>query len=104
MINNKYKIQYLNSYKKELYEIIWYISYNLKNKEAAEGLLNKISNAIIKRSICPEIYEKYKSKTNRKYIWYRIYVDNYTIFYTVKNNIMNVAHIIYSRRNMDDLV
>lgn len=104
MIKNKYKIQYLNSYKKELYEIIWYMTYNLKNQKTAERLFNKVSNAIIKRSICPEIYETYKSKKDRKYVWYRIYVDNYTIFYTVKNDIMKVAHIIYSRRNIDDLI
>lgn len=104
MIKNRYKIQYLNSYKKELYEIIWYISYNFKNEKAAERLLNKISDAIIKRSRSPEIYETYKSKNNRKYIWYRIYVDNYTIFYTVKNDMMKIAHVIYSRRNIDELV
>ena len=104
MIKNKYKIQYLNSYKKELYEIIWYISHNLKNQKSAERLFNKVSNAIIKRSICPKIYEMYKSKNDKKYVWYRIYVDNYTIFYTVKNDIMKVAHIIYSIRNIDDLI
>lgn len=104
MKNKSYKIQYLNSYKKELYEIIRYISYNLKNKKAAERLLYKISKAIIIRSRNPEIYETYKSKNHRKYTWYRIYVDNYTIFYTVKDCYIKIAHVIYSRRNMDDLI
>lgn len=35
---------------------------------------------------------------DRKYNWYRIYVGNFTIFYVVKNNIMIVSHILYSKR------
>ena len=39
-----------------------------------------------------------------KYDWYRIYIGNFTIFYTVRNTIMEITHIIYSARNFDDLI
>ncbi len=39
-----------------------------------------------------------------KYNWYRIYIGNFTIFYTVRKNTMELAHIIYSARNLDDLI
>ena len=103
-MNKKNKILYLPSFSKELNEILYYITFNLENKHAAENLLNKIQDAIVNRSINPESYETYNSIKNRKYKWYRIYVDNYTIFYTVKDSTMTVAHIIYSKRNFDKLI
>lgn len=104
MKQNKYDIRYLSSFEEELNEIIYYIAYKLKNAQAAEQLLENISNAIINRSINPESFEVYKSEKNRKYIWYRIYVKNFIIFYTVRNNIMEVAHILYRKRNLNDFI
>ena len=104
MAKDNYNIRYLPSFAEELNEVLNYITYKLKNKNAAEKLLDKISNTILNRSKSPESYEKYLSEKNRKYIWYRIYVENYTIFYTVRNNTMEIAHLIYCKRNLDKLV
>ncbi len=104
MVENKYKIEYLSSFSNELDEIIYYITFILKNKNAAERLLQNIHKAIEQRRKCPESYEVYKSKTNMKYDWYRIYIGNFTIFYTVRNNIMEITHLIYSARNFNDLI
>lgn len=104
MAKNKYTIKYLPSFSEELNEIIYYITFIFKNKKAAERLLKNVHNAIKQRSESPESYEIYKSKTNMKYDWYRIYIGNFTIFYTVINNIMEITHIIYSARNFNDLI
>ena len=104
MAKNNYNIQYLPSFSEELDEVLKYITYKLKNKKAAEKLLEKINNAILNRSKNPENYEKYVSEKNRRYIWYRIYVENYTIFYTVRNNTMEIVHLIYHKRNLDKLI
>ena len=104
MAKNKYTIKYLPSFSEELDEIIYYITFILKNKKSAERLLQNVHNAIEQRSESPESYEIYKSKVNMRYDWYRIYVGNFTIFYTVRNTIMEVTHIIYSARNFDDLI
>lgn len=104
MAKNKYTIKYLPSFKEELDEILYYITFILKNKKAAERLLNKVHEVIEQRSENPEIYEMYKNKINMKYSWYRIYIGNFTIFYTIKNNIMEITHIIYSKRNFDHLI
>jgi len=101
---NKYTIEYLPSFSDELNEIIYYITFLLKNKKAAERLLQSIDKAIEQRRVNPESYEVYKSKSNMKYDWYRIYIGHFTIFYTVRNSIMEIAHIIYSARNFDDLL
>ena len=104
MARNKYMIMYLPSFSEELNEIIYYITYILKNKKAAERLLEKVRKAIEKRSESPESYKNYVSKKNMKYDWYRSYVGNFTIFYVVRKNIMEIAHIIYSKRNLDELI
>ena len=104
MAKNKYTIKYLPSFKEELDEILYYITFILKNKKAAERLLNKVHEVIEQRSENPEIYEMYKNKINMKYSWYRVYIGNFTIFYTIKNNIMEITHIIYSKRNFDHLI
>ena len=104
MAKNKYSIKYLPSFSEELDEIIYYITFILKNKKAAERLLKNVHNAIEKRSKSPESFEIYKSKAKTKYSWYRIYIGHFTIFYTVRNTIMEITHIIYSARNFDDLI
>lgn len=58
----------------------------------------------LKRSINPASFEIYNSVKKRNYDWYRIYVKNFTILYTVRNNTMEVVHIFYSKRNIEELI
>lgn len=104
MAKNKYSIKYLPSFSDELNEIVYYIAFILKNKNAAERFLDNVYYAIEKRSENPESYETYKGKFDMKYDWYRIYVGNFTVFYTIRNNIMEISHILYSARNFDALI
>ena len=104
MANNKYTIRYSPTYINQFNSILKYIVNNLKNKIAAENFYNEVIKEIEKRSENPEGYEKYISTRKRKNTYYRIYVKNYTIFYTVKDNTMEVRRILYSRRNFDKLI
>ncbi len=104
MTNNKYTIKYSSTYINQFNSILKYFVNNLKNKIAAENFYNEVIKEIEKRSENPEGYEKYISTRKRKNTYYRIYVKNYTIFYTVKDNTMEVRRILYSRRNFDKLV
>jgi len=104
MAKNNYSIEFLASFTRELNQVLYYITFILKNKNAAERLLGNILNAIEKRSKNPICYELYKSKIDIEYNWYRIYVGNYTVFYTLKDNIMKVAHLIYSARNLEYMI
>lgn len=104
MEKRKYQIKYLPMFDKQLAKIVYYITYKLKNKKAANRLIEKVEKAIIERSFNPEAYELYKSKKQRKTKWYRIYVDNYMVFYTVKEDNMIVAKIVYVKRDLKKLV
>ena len=91
MEKNNYKICYFSTFENELNEIIYYVSNVLKN----------IEKSIKERSKNPERYARYERSKKSKFVWYRIYVKNFIIFYTVEDNIMKVAHIIYSRRDIE---
>ena len=104
MEKNKYAIRYSATYINQFNNILKYLVNNLNNRMAAESFYNKVIEEIEKRSHNPTSYEKYISNKKRKNTYYRIYVKNYTIFYTVKDNIMEVRRILYSRRNFDKFV
>ena len=101
---NKYTIKYSSTYINQFNSILKYIVNTLKNKIAAENFYNEVVREIENRSKNPEGFEKYISARKRKNIYYRIYVKNYTIFYTVRNNTMEVRRILFSRRNFDKLL
>ena len=78
--------------------------YTIKYSQTYINQFNQVIKEIEKRSKNPESYEKYVSIKKKKSTYYRIYIRNYTIFYTVKNNIMEVRRILYSKRNINNLV
>ena len=104
MEQKKYKLEYNDSFINDLTEITNYISYDLSNPIAADNLLDKISKSIIKRLQQPAVFKKYISKNNPKEIYYKIQVKNFTIFYVVIEDVMEVRRIIYSRRDLKKLI
>lgn len=103
MAKNKYTIKYTATFIKQFDNILKYFIYKLKNKIAAENFYNEVIKEIEKRIDNPEGFEKYKSSRKRKNIYYRIYVKNYTIFYIVKDNTIEIRRILYSKRNFKNV-
>lgn len=99
-----YTIKYSSTFVNQFNSILKYFIHNLKNKIVAESFYNEVIEEIEKRSQNPENYEKYRSIKKRKDLYYRIYVKNYTIFYIVKDNIMEIRRILYSKRNLNKLI
>ena len=104
MANTKYKLRYLPLFYRDLEEKVVYIAEELHNEKAANDLLDEVENAILERQTVAESFEPYRSLRERRYLYYRIYVKNYTIFYTIKDNAMEVRRILSSRRNFDKLI
>ncbi|MCD8375092.1 MAG: type II toxin-antitoxin system RelE/ParE family toxin [Oscillospiraceae bacterium] len=100
MNEKHYKLRFLPLFEDDLNEIIDYIAVRLKNPIAAERLVDDVQKAIRERMHCAEAFEPYHSARERQYPYYRISVRNYTIFYVVIGDVMEVRRIIYSRRNL----
>jgi plasmid stabilization system protein ParE len=103
-MSNKYKLSYLPLFEQDLAAVRDYIAYNLQNPSAALRLVEDTEKAINKRLENPLAFEPFHSKKNRKQPYYRIYVRNYTVFYVVIVDVMEVRRFIYSKRYIPDLL
>lgn len=101
MAKIKYTLLYLPLFEQDLSESALYISEVLKNNDAAQTLVDDVEKAILTRLKNPLAFEPFCSIVPRKDTYYRIYVGNYTVFYVVIGDIMEVRRLIYSRRDMD---
>jgi len=101
-----YDIKYLPLFEEDLAEIVDYIVVSLKNPDAARALLDTIEQSLLERASCPLSFEPFDSAKKRPMVYYRIYVKNFTIFYVVfeKDRIMEVRRILYSKRNVLNIV
>lgn len=105
----KYRLRYLPLFYDDLDEKLTYIIEKLKNPEAADSLLDKVEAAIMGRLPVAESFEPYHSVRERRYAYYRIYVDNYIIYYVVVNDdpndlVMEVRRFLYNGQNRDNVV
>ena len=103
MNSKHYEVRVLPLFVSELSEILDYITFRLRNPKAADNLERAVYDAIKTRSTCAEAFEHCRSRFSRQYTFYRIYVNNYVIFYAVIGNIMEVQSIMYNKRNTQEL-
>lgn len=109
MFSKKYRLSYLPLFYSDLDEKVTYIAGKLKNPKAANDLLDKVESAIMERLPVAESFEPYHSVRERRYPYYRIYVDNYIIYYVVIDDdpndlIMEVRRFLYNGQNRDSMV
>lgn len=104
MENKKYTLRYLPLFKNDLLENVNYIANKLQNPIAAENLINDVESAILERLDSPLSFQPYHSLKNRDETYYRINVRNYSIFYVVIDDVMEVRRMIYNRRNLNELL
>ena len=109
MFSKKYRLSYLPLFYEDLDEKVTYIAEKLKNPKAANDLLDKVESAIMERLPVAESFEPYHSVRERRYSYYRIYVDNYIIYYVVINDdpndlIMEVRRFLYNEQNRNNMV
>ena len=104
-----YSLRYLPLFYSDLEEHVMYIAEVLHNKEAANKLVNEIEKAILERLPNAESFEAYHSIKERKYLYYRIYVKNFTIYYVVipaekEKKIMEVRRILHNLQDRDKYI
>lgn len=101
----KYTLRYLPIAKQDLADVINFIYNTYQNPIAAENTLSKIENAILERlEDGPESFAVWSSKKEREYPYRRINVGNYTVWYVVIDNVMEVRRIQPSRRKEENFL
>lgn len=100
MDGKRYELRILPLFEEDLNEIVDYFCYDLRNPMAARRMVDAVEEAIYERLTCAEAFEQYQSAKEHQYPYYRIQVKNYTIYYVVIDNVMEVRRILYSRRDI----
>lgn len=95
----EYKVEYSKESKEDLIRIKQYIKYNLQEPETANRLISKIKKSIKSLTSNPEIYAVIDDDIIRKLEIRKQIVDNYIVFYRIKNENIEIVRIMYGRRN-----
>ncbi len=102
-----YKLTFLPLAKKDMDEIVYYISFNLKNKKAALDSANEfIKNA---NNILTFSYgaSEYTSLVNKLEYTYRcVKIKNFYMFYVIDEDkkVITIVRVLYRKRNIDKLL
>lgn len=104
MIDDSYRLRYLPLFFDDVSNAASYIKNELSNPKAANDLIDAVEEAILERLPVCESFEPYRSKKERKYPYYRIYVKNYVVYYVVigdegTEKIMEVRRLLYNKRD-----
>lgn len=100
----EYTLRFLPIFEEDLSGIVDYMVNVLHNEIAASDFVDAVEKAVQQRRPFAESYEKYISSHQREYPYYQIPVRNYTIFYVVIGNTMEVRRILYGRSNWKEYI
>ena len=100
----KYNIEYSKESKQDLIGIKQYIKYNLQEPEIAQKLITKIRIQIDSLKYSPEVYAIIDDDIIKKLEIRKLIVDNYIVFFRVKNDSIQIVRIMYGRRNWINLL
>ena len=100
----KYNIKYSIESKQDLIRIKQYIKHNLQEPEIAEKLISKIRKEISNLKNNPEIFAIIDDDLIKKLEVRKLIVDNYIVFYRIKDNNIQIVRIMYGRRNWINLL
>ena len=103
-MKRKYTLSYLPLFEADLNAAWRHITLKLRNQDAADRLVSDTEAAILKRLTAPEAFEARHIGKEREHPYYRIQVHNFTVWYVVTGNVMEVRRFLYSRRDTGKLL
>ncbi len=98
MLGDRFTLEYSPQFYEELSETIRYITFKLRNPEAAQRLMDDAERAILERLDAPLSFATYYTDSVTGDVYYRINVRNFAIYYVVIGDVMEVRWFRYFRR------
>jgi len=95
-----YKARYLPIALDDLKSIIRYIAHELEAPGAAEKLILKIDKEVKKIEDNPFRCHSFLSPEKLKYEYRILNVNNYSLFYVLEKEKIEIHRVIYSKRNI----
>lgn len=101
-MKNKYDIEYLPSAQKDIFDIVEYIK--LDNPSAALNFVDKLDESISQLADFPLIGIVPKDSRLQLLHYRMLIIDNYLVFYVLKDNTVEIRRVIHSKRKYDFLL
>ena len=95
-----YIVQYLPLAQEDLKEIVRYIAKSLNAPRAANNLVNKIDKEVLKVAKNPFRCHLYAPLEKLKYEYRILNVDNFSLFYVVEREKVEIHRVLYSKRDI----
>ena len=96
----KYNVDITASALKDMEDLYNYIAYELYSPNSAKKLYFKIANAIQSLELFAERYRVFSIENG--YSNRRMLVDNYSVFYIIKDSSVIITSVLYSSRDLED--
>ena len=104
MIQQTYKIHYLPIALDDLKSIVRYITYKLESPGSARRLISKIEKEVQKIAENPFRCHLFVSPEKLKHEYRVLHIDNYSLFYVVENNKIEIYRVIHTLRDTSQLI
>lgn len=101
-----YKLEFLPIAKKDIDNIIYYISNKLQNPTASSKLAIKLIKGANSILTFPYGAAIYKTKNELKYEYRSIKINNFLMFYTIDEDskIVTIVRVIYEKMNINNIL
>lgn len=97
----QYTVEITNEALADMEQLYNHIAYVLLAPENAMGQYNRIAGAILKLDTFPERFRIMDSEPEHSKGIRRMMVDNYSVFYTIKNDSVIVTDVLYSASDIE---
>ena len=98
----KYNVVITASALKDMEDLYNYIAYELYSPDSAKKLYFKIANAIQSLELFAERYRVFSNEDG--YSTRRMLVDNYSVFYIIKDASVIIISVLYSSRDLNEIL
>ena len=85
----------------DLNGIYEYIAVNLQSPENAMGQYNRIADSVLKLGFFPEKFRLVDFEPERSQGLRRMMVNNYSVFYVFKDDVVTVTRVLYSASDIE---
>lgn len=96
----KYEIEITKEALRDMEEIYNYIANELLSPDNAIYQYNRIAESILQLDIFPEKFRILESNIEKQKKIRRMPVDNYSVFYVIKENRVIIISVLYSASNI----
>lgn len=97
----QYKVEITREALQDMEDIYNYIAIDLLSPENAMGQYNRIADEILTLDSFPERYRIMESEPEKRMELRRMFVDNYSVFYTIRGDRAIVTDVLYTASDIE---